>query len=151
MLQDDDLALTVLAPAPAAGTKTPILPFLPLKSGVRADLFDDLLTISRLDRDHHYTLTAETSKITGVVMQPHPFYLADGNLGGQNILGAPAFLADGRLLGLLAMTPQKAQSRARTGGAMQSEINIKQELIRIVPVDPVAELVEQAHKAATKK
>lgn len=150
VLQDDDLALTVLAPAPATGTKPPALPFLPLKSGVSAGLFDDLLTISRLDREHHYTLTAETSKITGVVTQPHPFYLADGNLGGRNVLGAPAFLADGRLLGLLAMTPQSRQPRARGGGAMQSEINIKQELVRIVPAGPIADLVEQAHQAAAK-
>ncbi|MCX7007570.1 MAG: hypothetical protein NTY53_10050 [Kiritimatiellaeota bacterium] len=150
VLQDDDLALTVLAPSPAAGGKAPEVPFLPLKNGVRAGLFDDVLTISRLDREHHYTLTAETSKITGVIEQPHPFYLADGNLGGRNVLGAPAFLADGRLLGLLAMTPENAQPHMRGGGAMQSEINIKQELVRIVPAGPVADLVEQAHQAAAK-
>ena len=151
VLQDDDLALTVLAPAPASGAQPPALPHLPLKASVRAALFDDILTISRLDRDHHYTLAADTSKITGVVAQPHPFYLADGNVGGHNVLGAPVFLADGRLLGLLSMTPQTARPRSRIAGAMQADINVQQELVRIVPAGAVADLVEQAHKAAAKK
>ncbi len=150
VLQDDDLALTVLAPAPAVGAKPPVLPHLPLKAGVRAGLFDDVLVISRLDRDLHYVLTADTSKITGVVAQPHPFYLADGNVGGHNVLGAPAFLGDGRLLGLLAMTPRSARPRSRAAGAMQAEINVQQELVRIVPAGAVADLVEQAHKVAAK-
>ncbi len=151
VLQDDDIALTVLAPAPAAGAKPPALPYLPLKAGTRAELFDDVLVISRLSRGLHYTLTADTSKITGALAQPHPFYLADGNAGGRNVLGAPAFLADGRLLGVLAMTPQTGRPRARIAGALQAEINVQQELVRIVSAGAVAELVEQAHKAAAKK
>ena len=153
VLQDDDLSLTVLAPAPAAGAQTPALPFLPLKPGVSAQLFDDVLTISRLDRDNHYALTADTSKINGVVTQPRPFYLADGNVGGHNVLAAPTFLADGRLLGLLAMTPHTARSKARAaaGGAMQAEINAQQELLRIVPAAALADLIEQARKVAAKK
>jgi len=151
VLQDDDLALTVLAPVSVAGAKPAPLPYLPLRANVRAQLFDDVLMISRLDRDLHYTLTADTSKITGAVAQPHPFYLADGNVGGHNVLGAPAFLADGRLLGLLAMTPQSAHPHARLGGALQSEINVQQELVRIVPAGAAADLVEQAHQAAAKK
>jgi hypothetical protein len=151
VLQDDDLALTVLAPAPAAGAQPPALPYLPLKANVHAGLFDDLLTISRLDRDHHYVIAADTSKITGAIMQPHPFYLADGNVGGHNVLGAPAFLGDGRLLGLLAMTPPTARPQARLAGGLQAELNVQQELVRIIPAGAVADLVEQAHKAAAKK
>ena len=151
VLQDDDLALTVLAPVSAAGAPPPTLAYLPLQAGVHARLFDDVLMISRLDRDLHYTLTADTSKLTGVVTQPHPFYLADGNVGGHNVLGAPAFLADGRLLGLLAMTPQSARPRSRLDGALQAEINVQQELVRIVPASAAAELLEQAHHAAAKK
>lgn len=154
VLQDDDLALTVLAPAPAAGASAPKLPFLPLKPGVSAQLFDDVLTISRLDRDNHYTLTADTSKITGVVTQPRAFYLADGNVGGRNVLAAPAFLADGRLLGLLALTPHTSGSKARAALAasgVQAEVSSQQELVRIVPAAALADLIEQARKAAAKQ
>jgi hypothetical protein len=129
----------------------PKLPFMPLQANVRAGLFDDVLTISRLDQRQHFTPTADTGKITGLVTQPRPFYLIDGNIGGRNALGAPTFLADGRLLGLLAMTPQKRQQRPRAAGALQSELNVQQELVRVVPAAAVADLVEQARKAAAKK
>ena len=151
VVQDDDLALTVLMPAPADGAAMPKLPFMPLQANVRAGLFDDVLTISRLDQRQHFTPTADTGKITGLVTQPRPFYLIDGNIGGRNALGAPTFLADGRLLGLLAMTPQKRQQRPRAAGALQSELNVQQELVRVVPAAAVADLVEQARKAAAKK
>jgi hypothetical protein len=151
VVQDDDLALTVLMPAPVAGTQAPTLPFVPLQADVRADLFDDVLTISRLDQRRHFTPTADTGKITSLVTQPRPFYLIDGNIGGRNALGAPTFLADGRLLGLLAMAPQSRQQRSRAGGALQSEVNVQQELVRVVPAAAVADLVEQARKADAKK
>lgn len=151
VLQDDDLALTVLAPAPAAGTSAPALPFIPLKTGVGAGLFDDVLTVSRLDQRHHFTPTADTGKVTSLVTQPRPFYLIDGNIGGHNALGAPTFLADGHLLGMLAMTPQSRLQRARAASPMKTEVNVQQELVRVVPAAAVADLVEQARKAAAKK
>jgi len=110
-----------------------------------------VLTISRLDQRHHFTLTADTGKITSLVNQPRPFYLIDGNIGGHNALGAPTFLADGRLLGMLSMTPQSRQQRARAAGPMQTEVNVQQELVRVVPTAAIADLVEQARKAAAKK
>lgn len=145
VLQDDDLMLTVLVPAPKPGTPLPVLSTLPLQGNVKAKLFDDVLAINRLDREHHNVITADTGKIAACITQPRVFYLTDANPGGS-LLGAPTFLADGRLLGVLArQTPTTKQRRSRESFAGAGEG------LHVVPATGLAELVAQARKVAAKK
>ncbi|TAN38390.1 MAG: serine protease [Verrucomicrobia bacterium] len=150
VLQDDDLMLTVLAPAPKSGEKIPAWPALALQPNAKAELFDDVLAISRLDRSHHYTLTADTGKITACITQPRVFYLTDGHPGGENPLGVPIFLADGRLLGVTALQPM-AMNRRPSRKSMPFDLALQQEQrLHVVPAAALAELVEQARKVAAK-
>ncbi|MFA7000494.1 MAG: trypsin-like peptidase domain-containing protein, partial [Candidatus Paceibacterota bacterium] len=145
VLQDDDLMLTVLVPAAKPGTPLPVLSALPLKANVKAKLFDDVLAINRLDREHHNVITADTGKIAACITQPRVFYLTDVNPGGSS-LGVPTFLADGRLLGVLArQTPtstKQRRSRESVAGAGDG--------LHVVPAAALAELVAQARKVAAK-
>ena len=149
VLQDDDLALIVLAPAPKPGAQRPVLSALALEPHVKAALFDDVLLLSRLDHSHHYAIAADTGKIMARVSQPRTFYLTDGNPGSDSPLGAPVLLADGRLLGLLALVQKPSRSR-RSSGLFPSELSAQQEGLRVVPAAALAELLEQAHKVAAK-
>ena len=150
ILQDDDLELTVVAPALKPGAKLPVLPALDLETGVKAALFDDVLLLSRLDRDHHYTVTADTGKITACITRPRTFYLRDGNPGGSNVLGTPVLLADGRLLGVIGMVPKQLRAR-RNPGPFQTDISVEEEALRVVPAAALADLMEQARKVMAKK
>lgn len=145
VLQDDDLMLTVLAPAPKPGGTLPPLPALPLKASVKAKLFDDVLTLNRLDHEHHHVISADTGKIAACITRPRIFYLTDSNPGG-NLLGAPTFLADGRLLGVLAR--QAAATTKRRG--RRSILAGEGEGLHVVPAAALIELVEQARKVAAK-
>jgi len=147
ILQDDDLMLSVLAPVPKPGEKLPAMPALALEGGVKAQLFDDVLAISRLGRAHHHVITADSGKITACITQPRVFYLTDSNPSGNNSLGMPIFLADGRLLGMVTMQP--AASNRRSSPSFDAALQQGQRL-HIVPAAALAELLEQAHKAVAK-
>ena len=147
VLQDDDLMLSVLAPTPKAGEKNPPLHSVPLQPRVTAQLFDDVLAIGRLNRGQRYTTTADTGKIIACITHPRTFYLADSRPGGENLLGTPVFCADGRLLGIFA---QQAPQARRSSRSTPFEFTEQPEHLRIVPAAALAELLEQAHKAATQ-
>ena len=151
ILQDDDLELTVVAPVLKPGAKPPVLPSLDMEVGAKAALFDDVLLLSRLDHDHHYTVSADTGKIVARVTQPRTFYLTDGNPAGNNLLGTPVLLTDGRLLGVVAVVPRPPPPRRRSPTPFQSEFSVQQEALRVVPTAALADLMEQARKALAKK
>jgi hypothetical protein len=144
VLQDDDLMLTILVADPKPGAAALALPAVSLQANVKAQLFDDVLALNRRSHAQHHVISADTGKITACITRPRVFYLTDADPGGGTVLGAPIFLADGRLLGVLALP---ASTITRQGGGSGA----RGLALHVVPAAALRGVVEQARKAAAKK
>jgi hypothetical protein len=78
----------------------------------------------------------DTGRITGVIAKPRTMY----DLSVQAHPGAPVFLADGRLLGIVAVSG--------SGGASLMSMAMEQ---LVLPCAEVSKLADQAKKAAEAK
>lgn len=149
LLEDDDFLLTVLAPV-AGLEKTNAFKPLPLAADVQADLFDHVLVLSRLGKDHRYLPAVSAARIMARVVQPRPFYLANVSTAGPFDLGQPVLMPDGRLLGIVATEPDEDDKPGGAalpglGGGVSHGTDS-----RIVPATALADLLRQARAVLTK-
>lgn len=99
VLRDRDLDLGFIRP------KTPPtqpMPYVDLEKSGPADLLEPVVTLTRLGRAAGRAHAASFERIAAVVRRPRLFYVPDDTIT-TTTLGSPAFLLDGRVVGLCVM------------------------------------------------
>lgn len=144
VLEDDDLMLTVLAPAPPAGGDVPRLKALALRDETRADRLDEVVTLSRLDRSHRYVPAVSVGRVIGLVEKPRLFLKVNAPIAGPLDRGRPAFLSDGQFLGVLSGEPADPAEGDGSGGFGVSFR--ESDPCRVVPASALRQVLEQARK-----
>jgi hypothetical protein len=99
VLRDRDLDLVFVRP------KTPPaepMPYVNLEQAGPAETLEPVITITRLGRAAGRAHGASYERISAVVQRPRLFYVPDDTIT-TTTLGSPAFLLDGRVLGICVM------------------------------------------------
>ncbi len=137
VLTDSDLDLAFLMPEePVSG-----LAFIPVAGGVSAEALDEVVCLGTMGKLLNFQPAIGLNRIVAKQAKPRTVYvLTPVFMGGP---GTPVFLADGRVLGMIAVRKQPAQDkgdRIAAGGAPV-----------VVSAADVADAIGQAKKAAAKK
>jgi Trypsin-like peptidase domain len=144
VLRDKDLDLAFIRP-----TTRPATPMQALDLGQsgKAQLLDQVVALNRLGNVAGRAYAASVERISAIVQRPRLYYIPESSMT-MTTLGAPAFLTDGRVLGLFVMRTQKSQ-----GGGMLSLFNAQRENIAgiIVPAADVLKAAKQAPAEAPPK
>lgn len=136
VLRDEDLDLAFLRP-----TTKPEKPLvaIDLKDAAKPAILDQVLVLSRLGRVGGWTAGASLADVGAVIEKPRTFYVLSGNVTG---MGTPAFLTNGRIIGLLTLRQVEAgrPSMASMMGGMEG----MGMLGVILPAADVLEIAQQA-------
>lgn len=136
VLRDRDLDLAFLRPK----TKpTRALAAVDLDQTGPAQVLDEVITLNRLNKAASRAYAASVERISAVIRKPRTFYIPDSTMT-STAMGSPAFLPDGKLLGIFVM-------RALTQGGGQSS-NYRQNMTSIIlPAEDVLKAAKQAPEA----
>jgi len=136
VLRDEDLDLAFLRPT--TKPETPLVA-LDLNDAARPSLLDQVLVLSRLGRVGGWTAGAALHDVGAIIERPRTFYVLAGAVSG---MGTPAFLPNGRVVGLLTLRqiePGRASLASMMGGAESMGM-----LGVILPAADVLEIAKQA-------
>jgi hypothetical protein len=136
VLRDKDLDLAFIRPKakPAAPMAA-----VDLSRSAPALVLDDVLTINRLNKAASRAYAASIEHIAAVVQKPRTFYVPDNALTATT-LGSPAFLLNGKLLGVFVM-------RA-VGSSDGGQYNYRQNVTSIIlPAEDILKAARQAPEA----
>ncbi|HXW04932.1 MAG TPA: serine protease [Vicinamibacterales bacterium] len=137
VLRDEDLDLAFLRPTTAPGKP---LVAVSLSDSGRPAVLDEVLVLSRLGRVGAWTASASVYDIGAIIEKPRTFFVLAGTTPAG--MGVPAFLANGRIVGLLTL---RQVETARTGMfAMIGGTEGMGLLPVILPAADVLEIAEQA-------
>jgi S1-C subfamily serine protease len=136
VLRDEDLDLAFLRP-----TTKPDAPLvaLDLTDAAKPSLLDQVLVLSRLGRVGGWTTGAALHDVGAIIEKPRTFYVLAGAVSG---MGTPAFLTNGRVVGLLTLRqiePGRASLASMMGGSESMGM-----LGVILPAADVLEIAKQA-------
>jgi hypothetical protein len=136
VLRDEDLDLAFLRP-----TTKPEKPLvaLDLSDAARPALLDQVLVLSRLGRVGGWAAGAALYDVGAIIEKPRTFYVLAGASSG---MGTPAFLTDGRIVGLLTLRQIEA-GRASMASMMGGSESMGM-LGVILPAADVLEIAKQA-------
>jgi hypothetical protein len=98
VLRDEDLDLAFVRPV--AKQEKPLVA-VKLADAGRPAMLDQVIVLSRLGRVGGWTPAAAITNIGAVIEKPRTFFVTEP--AGMNALGVPAFLPDGKIVGLLTM------------------------------------------------
>jgi S1-C subfamily serine protease len=135
VLRDKDLDLAFIRPK-----SKPASPMIAIDLGKSspAQVLDPMVTLNRLNKAASRAYSASYERISAVVQKPRTFYIPDGSMSSTT-LGSPAFLLDGKLLGVFVM---RAVSSAGGSG------NYRQNLTSIIlPAEDILKASKQAPEA----
>ncbi len=136
VLRDKDLDLAFIRPK--AKPAKPMACVDLEKSGA-ALMLDPLVTLNRLNKAANRAYAASPERIAAVIEKPRTFYIPDSGMSATT-LGSPAFLVDGKILGVFVM---RAVSAAGGSGG-----NYRQNLTSIIlPADDILKAAKQAPEA----
>jgi hypothetical protein len=134
VLRDKDLDLAFIRPKTKPAQ--PLAAIDLTKSGT-AEVMDQVLTITRLGQAAGRAHAASVERIAAVVRKPRTFYIPDSGMTATR-QGAPAFLPDGRVLGIFVFRAVNMKS-ATPGRDNVSSI--------ILPAEDVLKNAKQAPEA----
>jgi len=97
VLRDEDLDLAFLRPTTAPSKP---LVAIDLSDAAKPALLDQVLVLSRLGRVGGWTAGAALHDVGAIIEKPRTFYVLGGTMSG---MGTPAFLTNGRIVGLLTL------------------------------------------------
>jgi hypothetical protein len=144
-LRDKNVGLAFLRPAeklaqPAAA--------ISLASDAKAALLDEIFVLSRMGVQGGYGPRIEIERIASVIEKPRLSYV----FGSTGNPGTPAFLRDGRLLGIVGMR-KAGKSEAGGGFGLLSSFNENAmiDLMGMPCVIPAEEIAESAKQTASEK
>jgi S1-C subfamily serine protease len=136
VLRDEDLDLAFLRPT--TKPETPLVA-VELTDAAKPALLDQVLVLSRLGRVGGWTAGAALYDIGAIIEKPRTFYVLAGASSG---MGTPAFLPNGRIVGLLTLRqiePGRASMASMMGGSESMGM-----LGVILPAADVLEIAKQA-------
>jgi hypothetical protein len=140
VLRDEDLDLAFVRPV--AKPDTPFVA-VNLTDAGRPALLDQVIVVTRLGRVGGWTPAASLQNIGAIIEKPRTFFVAES--GAMNALGVPAFLPNGKIVGLVTMRSVDAGRPgmfAMMGGS---------EGLGLLPVIlPAADVLEIAKQATEK-
>jgi S1-C subfamily serine protease len=136
VLRDEDLDLAFIRPT---GKPDKPLVALDLTADAKPALLDQVLVLSRLGRVGGWAPSATLGDIGAIIEKPRTFYVLAGGADG---VGTPAFLTNGRVIGLLTLRQIEA-GRAGFGSMMGSSESMGM-LGVILPAADVLEIAKQA-------
>jgi S1-C subfamily serine protease len=140
VLRDEDLDLAFLRPTVAPDKP---LTSVNLSDGGKPAMLDEVVVLSRLGRVGGWTPSASLHNIGAVIEKPRTFYVLAGATGAT---GTPAFLPNGRIVGLLTMRQVDA-GRA----SMMSMMGGTEGLGLLAVILPAADVLEIASQAPPPK
>lgn len=139
VLRDEDLDLAFLRP-----TRTPEKPLvaIDLNQSAAPALLDQVLVLTRLGRVGGWTAGASLHDIGAIIEKPRTFYVLAGSASS---MGTPAFLTNGKVVGLLTL-------RQIEGGraSMASMVGGSEGLGMLPVILPAADVLEIAKQAPEK-
>jgi S1-C subfamily serine protease len=136
VLRDEDLDLAFLRPT--TKPETPLVA-LDLTDAAKPALLDQVLVLSRLGRVGGWTAGAALYDVGAIIEKPRTFYVLAGASSG---VGTPAFLTNGRVVGLLTLRQIDA-GRASMASMMGGTESMGM-LGVILPAADVLEIAKQA-------
>lgn len=136
VLRDKDLDLAFIRPkSRPAGPMSAV----DLGKSGSARVLDEVITLNRLGKAASRAYAASVERIAAVVQKPRMFYVSDGDLN-TTALGAPAFLPDGKILGVFVMRAVSAAGDATH--------NYRQNMTAILlPAEDILKAAKQAPEA----
>jgi hypothetical protein len=130
VLRDRDLDMAFIRPK----TKPPgPMTSVDLSKSGPAQVLDGIIVLDRLNKAASRAYAASMDRVTAVVQKPRTFYVP-GSSTGSTTLGSPAFLPDGKLLGVFVM-------RATSGASGSYRDNLT---AIILPAEDVLKASKQA-------
>jgi hypothetical protein len=136
VLRDNDLDLAFIRPkAKPAG---PMAAVDLSKSGT-AQVLDEIVAVNRLNKAASRAYAASIEHIAAVIQKPRTFYIPDATMSATS-LGCPAFLPDGRMLGIFVIRAVSSDGETAS--------NYRQNLTSIIlPADDILKGAKQAPEA----
>jgi hypothetical protein len=133
VLRDKDLDLAFIRPK--SKLASPVAAVDLSKAGP-AQVLDGVITLNRLNKAASRAYAASIEHIAAVIKKPRTFYIPDSTMS-TTALGSPAFLPDGRVLGVFVMRAVSATS----DGAR----NLRQNMATIIlPAEDILKAAKQA-------
>jgi S1-C subfamily serine protease len=137
VLRDEDLDLAFLRPTTAPGKP---LVAVNLRDSGRPAVLEEVLVISRLGRVGGWTSSASMHDIGAIIEKPRTFFVLAGTAPAG--MGVPAFLANGKMIGLLTLR------QVETGRSGMFAMMGGTEGLGLLPVIlPAADVMEIAQQA----
>ncbi|MGN6642468.1 MAG: S1 family peptidase, partial [Verrucomicrobiota bacterium] len=138
VLRDKDLDLAFIRPKTRPANP---MPAVDLTASGTADVLDTVLTLNRLNKAASRAYAISSEHISAVIQKPRTFYIPDSSMS-TTTLGSPAFLPDGKMLGVFVM---RAVSSAGGGSAA----NLRQNLTSIIL--PAQDILKASQQVPTDK
>jgi S1-C subfamily serine protease len=136
VLRDKDLDLAFIRPK--TRPESPMAA-VDLNKSATAQVLDDIIALNRLNKAASRAYAASIEHIAAVIQKPRTFYIPDASMS-STALGSPAFLPDGKILGVFVM---RAVSSADDGTR-----NYRQNITSIIlPADDILKAARQAPEA----
>ena len=147
VLRDKDLDLAFIRPKTKPAQ--PLTAIDLTKSGT-AEVMDQVLTITRLGQAAGRAHAASIERIAAVVRKPRTFYIPDSGMTATR-QGAPAFLADGRVLGIFVFRAVNMKSGAAGRDNVSSIILPAEDVLKNARQAPEAKGDDGEKKEETKE
>jgi S1-C subfamily serine protease len=138
VLRDEDLDLAFLMPT--AKLDKPLVA-IDLTNATKPSLLDEVVVLSRLGRVGGWAPAASLHNIGAIIEKPRTFFVTDAPGGGTS-MGTPAFLPNGKVVGLMTL---RSVDPGRPGMlAMMGSSEGLGLLPVILPAEDVVEIAKQA-------
>jgi S1-C subfamily serine protease len=140
VLRDEDLNIAFLRPASPPGK-----PFvaIDLADAGQPAMLDEVVVFGRMGRVGGWAPTAALRDIGGIIPRPRTFYVLSGDASG---VGTPAFLPNGKVVGVLTLRQIATERASPLAGMSGSE-----GLGLLAVILPAADVLEIAKQATEKK
>jgi len=135
-LRDEDLNLAFIRPVDAPAKP---LVAVNLADAAQPALLDQVIVFGRLGRVGGWAPSAALRDVGGIVLKPRTFFVLAGESAGT---GTPAFLANGKIVGILTVR-QISNDRPSAFAGMSGPEGLGV-LSVILPADDVLEIAKQA-------
>lgn len=147
VLRDKDLDLAFLRPSQKPATP---LPALDMTQEGKPEMLDRVVILNRMGKVANRVPTVAIDRVRAIVEKPRTFYIPSGNAmeGG---LGAPVFLLNGKVAGLLVMRMMMSPSEGFSMGAMFGGASRMGMQPVILPARDIVEAAQQAPTSVPEK
>jgi len=140
VLRDKDLDLAFIRPKTKPASP---MTAIDLAKAGPAQVLDEVITLDRLNKAASRAYSASVDRITAVIQKPRMFYIPASS-SGSTTLGSPAFLPDGKLLGIFVM-------RATSGSGGNYRDNITAIILPAEDILKAAKQVPEVRAEGDKK